>query len=301
MARMGSLLIREWNGFNQFPAPTQHKLVEYMTKLKQEDVSTLTILVLGKGGVGKSSTVNSLLGERAVTVSSFQSEALRPVMVSRTRAGFTLNIIDTPGLVEAGYVSHQSLELIKRFLLNKTIDIMLYVDRLDTYRVDELDRQIVSAITDSFGKQIWYKSLLVLTHAQLSPPDNLDYEVFVSKRSEAILRTVRTGAKFWKRDFEEFSIPVILAENSGRCKQNAQEEKILPNGDVWITNLVKSIIDVATNGKQAIVVDKNLIDGPNANYRGKVFIPLIALGQWVIVKWFIGAIKSDIAKEGNAF
>lgn len=32
----------------------------------------LTILVMGKGGVGKSSTVNSIIGERAVTVSAFQ-------------------------------------------------------------------------------------------------------------------------------------------------------------------------------------------------------------------------------------
>jgi len=34
-------------------------------------------------------------------------------MVSRTMGGFTINIIDTPGLVEAGYVNHQALELIK--------------------------------------------------------------------------------------------------------------------------------------------------------------------------------------------
>lgn len=39
-------------------------------------------------------------------------------MVSRARAGFTLNIIDTPGLVEGGYVNDQALELIKRFVLS---------------------------------------------------------------------------------------------------------------------------------------------------------------------------------------
>jgi hypothetical protein len=48
---------------------------------------------------------------------ALQSEGFRPVMVSRDRAGFTLNIIDTPGLVEGGYVNYQALELIKRLVL----------------------------------------------------------------------------------------------------------------------------------------------------------------------------------------
>jgi predicted GTPase len=80
-----------------------------------KNVSTLTILVMGKGGVGKSSTVNSIVGERVATVSAFQSEGLRPMMCSRTRAGFTLNIIDTPGLIEGGYINEQAVEIIKRY------------------------------------------------------------------------------------------------------------------------------------------------------------------------------------------
>lgn len=35
-------------------------------------MNTLTILVMGKGGVGKSSTVNSIIGEKVVPVSTFQ-------------------------------------------------------------------------------------------------------------------------------------------------------------------------------------------------------------------------------------
>lgn len=35
-------------------------------------MSSLTILVMGKGGVGKSSTVNSVIGEKAAAVSTFQ-------------------------------------------------------------------------------------------------------------------------------------------------------------------------------------------------------------------------------------
>lgn len=297
---MAAQLIREWTGIQQFPAATQTKLFELLGKLKEESVGTLTILVMGKGGVGKSSTVNSLIGERVVTVSAFQSEAPRPTMVSRSRAGFTLNVIDTPGLVEGGYINDLALEIIKRFLLNKTIDVLLYVDRLDAYRVDNLDRQVIKAIGDTFGKGIWHRAIVVLTHAQLSPPDALSYEEFFTKRSEAVLKVVRAGANIKKQDSLGSSIPVVLVENSGRCKTNESEEKIVPNGTAWIPNLVKTIIDVVSNGSKGILVDKKLIEGPNPNERGKLWIPVILAFQYFfVVKRIQGAIKNDVAKESK--
>ena len=44
-----------------------------------------------------------------------QSEGLRPMMCSRSRAGFTLNIIDTPGLIEGGYINEQAVDIVKRY------------------------------------------------------------------------------------------------------------------------------------------------------------------------------------------
>ncbi|XP_020105009.1 translocase of chloroplast 34, chloroplastic-like isoform X1 [Ananas comosus] len=299
---MSSPLTRDWVGIQQFPAATQNKLLEILGKLKEEvhNVSTMTILVMGKGGVGKSSTVNSILGERAVTVSTFQSEGLRPMMCSRSRAGFTLNIIDTPGLVEGGYVNDQALEIIKRFLLNKTIDVLLYVDRLDVYRMDALDRLVIKAITDTFGKAIWRRSLVVLTHAQLSPPDGLNYDDFFAKRSEALRKCIRLGARIKKQEFQESNIPVVLVENSGRCRTNDSAEKILPDGTPWIPNLVREITLIISNGSMPIVVDQKLIEGPNPNNRGKLFIPLILAFQYFfVIRRIQRAIKDDIAKESK--
>ncbi|OIV90009.1 hypothetical protein TanjilG_00310 [Lupinus angustifolius] len=379
---MASQIIREWSGINTFASATQKKLLELLGKLKQEDVNSLTILVMGKGGVGKSSTLNSIIGERVVSISPFQSEGPRPVMVSRSRAGFTLNIIDTPGLIEGGYINDMALDIIKRFLLNKTIDVLLYVDRLDAYRVDNLDKLVAKAITDSFGKGIWNKAIIALTHAQFSPPDGLPYDEFVSKRSEALLKVVRAGAHI-KKDVAQFctqrvnqdsnlgccmarwhstttsmlslnskhctfnyviydgvdeemdhgqseeaatfecndsdeekiegydaelaaveddaaSIPVVLVENSGRCNTNDSGEKVLPNGTAWIPHLVQTITETALNESESIHVDKNLIEGPNPNQRGKLWIPLVfALQYFFVMKPIKGLIRRDIAKESR--
>lgn len=48
-------------------------------------------------------------------------------MVSRSKGGFTLNIIDTPGLVEAGYVNYQVLELIKGSVLECDVEFLLAI------------------------------------------------------------------------------------------------------------------------------------------------------------------------------
>ena len=49
-----------------------------------------------------------------MTKAGRQSETIRTLMCSRQRAGFTLNIIDTPGLVEGLFVNAQALDTIKR-------------------------------------------------------------------------------------------------------------------------------------------------------------------------------------------
>ncbi|KAG5537508.1 hypothetical protein RHGRI_024837 [Rhododendron griersonianum] len=206
-----------------------------------------------------------------------QSEGPRPMIVSRSLAGFTLNIIDTPGIVEGGFVNYQVLQLIKRFLLNKTIDVLLYVDRLDGE--DNLDQQVVRVITESFGKEIWQRGLVVLTHAQLSPPDGLSYEDFFSRRSEALLKVFRRGARIMNTEMEDYSLPVVLVENSGRCNKNDCDDKIVPNGTAWIPNLVKTVADVVSNGSEGILVDKMLIERPNPYQRGKFLIPIILAVQ----------------------
>ncbi|CAH1413052.1 unnamed protein product [Lactuca virosa] len=55
-----------------FPTDTNDKLLKLLGKLKVKKRDMLTIIVMGKGRVGKSSTVSSIIGERTVTVIAFQ-------------------------------------------------------------------------------------------------------------------------------------------------------------------------------------------------------------------------------------
>ncbi|GJN01334.1 hypothetical protein PR202_ga18593 [Eleusine coracana subsp. coracana] len=162
--------------------------------------------------------------------------------------------------------------------------------------MDTLDEQVIRAITNSFGKDIWRRALVVLTHAQLSPPDGIDYNDFFTKRSEALLRYIRSGAGINKREYGDFPLPIALVENSGRCKTNEHGEKILPDGTPWVPNLMKEITVVISNGSKPIHVDQKLIDGPNPNNRWKIFIPLIlAVEYFLVVKGIRRAIHADIA------
>jgi predicted GTPase len=141
---------------------------------------------MGKGGVGKSSTVNSLIDERVAVVSAFQSETTKAFQHARSRAGFTLNIINTLGLVEGGGLNDHDVGIIRRFLLNKTIDVLLYVDQLDSYHVGNLDMQVIRAITQLFGETQTI-AILILTHAQLLLADHgVEYLDFVLKRPAAL-------------------------------------------------------------------------------------------------------------------
>ena len=70
----------------------------------------------GKTGVGKSSTVNSILAESAAQVVSMQAPASRAQAFARQAGGFTLTLIDTPGILEGDAVDGQ---------VRTTVDSML--------------------------------------------------------------------------------------------------------------------------------------------------------------------------------
>jgi hypothetical protein len=58
---------------------------------------------------------------------------------------------------------------------------------------------------------------------------------------------------------------------------------MLPNGTVLLISLLEWIVKVATSeSNKSIFIGTKLIDGPNVNQRGKLWITLILLAQFLL-------------------
>ncbi|CAN6311997.1 unnamed protein product [Urochloa humidicola] len=200
-----------------------------------------TILVLGKTGVGKSATINSIFDDTRLDTDAFDSSTRKVQEVVGTVEGIRVKVIDTPGLSSSSLEQHHNqkvLNSVKRLISKNPPDIVLYFDRLDMQSRDNGDVPLLQTITKVFGASVWFNAIVVLTHAASAPPDGLNgiplsYEMFVTQRSHVVQQAIRQAAG----DIRLMN-PVSLVENHAACRTNRAGQRVLPNGQVWKPQLL---------------------------------------------------------------
>ena len=195
------------------------------------------ILVLGKTGVGKSATINSLFEEMKTMTDAFRPATDRIQEVAGTVHGIKITVIDTPGLLPSSSSNARRnkkiLLSVKRFIKKSPPDIVLYFERLDTINMGYGDFPLLKLITEVFGTAIWFNTILVMTHSSSALPEGhngypVSYESYVTQCTDLVQHHIHQAVSD-----SRLENPVLLVENHPQCKTNIIGEKILPNGQVW--------------------------------------------------------------------
>lgn len=207
---------------------------------------SINILALGKSGVGKSATINSLFGEEKAAIDAFETGTTSSREISGSVEGVKVRVVDTPGLrssvMEQG-INRSILSSVKKFTKKSPPDVVLYVDRLDAQSRDLNDLPLLKTVTATLGNSIWRSAIVTLTHAASAPPDGptgtpLSYEVFVSQRSHIVQQSIGHAVGDLRMMSPSLMNPVSLVENHPSCRKNREGQKILPNGQSWRPQLL---------------------------------------------------------------
>ncbi|KAL3827836.1 hypothetical protein ACJIZ3_016638 [Penstemon smallii] len=207
---------------------------------------SLNILVLGKSGVGKSSTINAILGEEKASIDAFETGTASAMEILGSVNGVKVKVIDTPGLkssvMEQAY-NRSVLSSVQKITKKTPPDVVLYVDRLDAQTRDLNDLPLLKTITSSLGPSTWRSAIVTLTHAASAPPDGpsgtpLSYEVFVTQRSHVVQQSIGHAVGDLRMMSPSLMNPVSLVENHRDCRKNREGNKILPNGQSWRPQLL---------------------------------------------------------------
>ncbi|CAL4928252.1 unnamed protein product [Urochloa decumbens] len=194
------------------------------------------VLVLGKAGVGKSATINSIFGEDKSKTNAFLPATSSVKEITGVVDGVKFRVIDTPGLGPSAKdekSNRKVLNSVKKYMKRCPPDIILYVDRIDTQRQEANSISLLRCITSVLGLSIWSRTIITLTHSGAAPPEGpsgsaVTYDMIVTHRTHAIQQSIRQVT-----NDPRIENPVALVENHHLCRRNTEGEKVLPDGLTW--------------------------------------------------------------------
>lgn len=197
---------------------------------------SIKILVLGKTGVGKSATINSIFEQSKTETNAFRPSTNHIREVVGVVNGVKVTFIDTPGFLPpttSNLRRNRKIMLsVKRFIRKSPPDIVLYFERFDLINMGYNDYPLLKLMTDIFGAAIWFNTILVMTHSSTVLEGlggySLSYESYTTQCSNLVQHYVHQAVSD-----SRLENPVLLVENHHSCKKNFMGESILPNGLVW--------------------------------------------------------------------
>jgi GTPase Era involved in 16S rRNA processing len=229
--------------YNALSEEVKAVVEELKDRLNKAKGKAFTFLLIGRTGVGKSSTLNSLMGAKVAPVHDFDPCTTNVDIHETNLHGAIVRVIDTPGLcdTEGSDNDAQYIELVRQ-KIPYTIDAVLFVSRLNEPRVDASEQRGLRLITEAFGELFWKKAVIVFTCSDMVPVSRL--EEYLDER------TKRIHAALSKLQLSNNTVHVIPSV----AVDNTNLEKVNPNGQTWIQQLYLTVLDRAEDSSKDVFV-----------------------------------------------
>jgi AIG1 family len=196
-----------------------------------------TFLLVGRTGVGKSSTINTLLGKEVAAVGGSVPVTSEVVSYSTEIVGIPCRVVDTPGLCDGKRMDDGYIDKIHAAVGADGVDCVWFVTPLTETRVRDDELTAIRTLTRAFGPALWERSVVVLTFADyLSKPARYAAQLAVRPVE---LRTAIAASRGGAPEREvgaqiALGIPFVAVTN---------DQDTTPDGGHWLGRLYVETLD----------------------------------------------------------
>lgn len=148
--------------------PEDLKLLdELREEFKDRNRRKFRLLVVGRNGVGKSSTINALLGKKICPIGRKKPTTKEVRVIEAEVNGISFSIVDTPGLANFDSTEESDRRYLKEVKSRiPRIDSLLFVTPLnERTRSDEI--RTIRLISEVFSVEVWRRAVVVFTFSDL--------------------------------------------------------------------------------------------------------------------------------------
>jgi GTPase SAR1 family protein len=189
---------------------------------------------VGRTGVGKSSTINTLIGRDVAEVGHLTATTMEVKTYNLAINDIKIQLIDTPGLCDDLEEKGNDLvyiDRIKKGVPNQEIDLVLFFSSLmaDERSVLKDEKRAIRIISEAFGKKIWEQSVIVFTCACSRNIVLYEYQ-----------NDLKEWTKILKKEIKEYAGEDIAEQIPSVAVDNNSETT--PDGQRWLGNLYTTSI-----------------------------------------------------------